>query len=65
MNEAFLNSGDSKNCGSGKTLEVKVAIENFERADDDDGFALSYLFQIEYLNAEPVSAKEAPIEFSI
>jgi len=45
-------------------MDVKLAIENFEPSSED-GFALSYIISMDFLNAAPTSAEEPPISFSM
>lgn len=54
-------------CAANTQFKFKVAIEGYKPVADDknDGFALSYLFQVDFQNAEPISAKNAPISFSV
>lgn len=55
-------AGDT--CNQGKRLNVRLAIEDFQ-ASNDDGFALSYLMQMDFLNAVPVSPENPPINFTL
>lgn len=51
-------------CGQGRKMNIKFAIENY-RPSNDDGFALSYLISVDFLNAAPKSPENAPIGFSL
>lgn len=45
-------------------MNIRFAIENY-KSDNDDGFALSYIIGMDFLNASPASPEKPPISFSM
>lgn len=43
-------------CAASKTLKLKLAIEDYKANANGDGFALSYLFQLEFKNNLPFTS---------
>lgn len=68
FSEGFYNSYQNKylgnSCGQGRKMEIKIAIENY-KPSNDDGFALSYIIAMDFLNSAPSSPKNPPILFSM
>jgi len=55
---------DGNTCGQGRQMNIRFAIENF-KPTSEDGFALSYIMAMDFLNASPSSPDKAPISFSM
>lgn len=45
-------------------MDIRFAIENY-KPSSEDGFALSYIMAMDFLNAAPTSSEKAPISFSM
>jgi len=45
-------------------MNVKLAIEDYQ-STNDDGFALSYIMAMDFLNAAPADPEKAPISFTM
>jgi len=52
-------------CAASKALKLKLAIEDYKSNANGDGFALSYLFQLEFKNSLPFTSQSAPILFDV
>lgn len=45
-------------------MNIRFAIEDYE-SSSDDGFALSYIMAMDFLNAAPSNPEKAPISFEL
>ena len=52
-------------CAAGTPFKLKMAIENYRQNQAGDGFALSYLFSLDFKNSALQSSVKAPISFTI
>jgi len=46
-------------------MDVKIEIDGYTFDSKDQGFRLSYLLQVDYINREPPTAEDAPIKFEL